>query len=274
MTSAGARSSWPSASSTRRRRASRSTSSSTTRAPPSRCSARSSRSAPTVAAMPTTTGLAGDLCRSRAPRTPTRPAQLAELETLLASDQVDCLGIESAIPDAFVDIINKYVDAGIPVFTQNTDVPNSKRFAFFALNERDSGHANGVTTANLVKAHGPHHRHHRHGLRQRPQALGAGPHGRLRGGLQDGLPGRQVRPGREERACRSARPTSPSRRSSTRSGPYLPGQPGRQPVLPHRPGRRGRGRRSSTSRATPARSGRPASTSACPSSMPSTRASS
>ena len=29
--------------------------------------------------------------------------------------------------------INKFVEAGIPGFTQNTDVPSSKRFAFFAL---------------------------------------------------------------------------------------------------------------------------------------------
>ena len=81
-------------------------------------------------------------------------AQLAELDALFASDQVDCLGIESHVPNAFVDIINKYVDAGIPVFTQNTDVPSSKRFAFFALNERDAGRINGRVTAELVTAQG------------------------------------------------------------------------------------------------------------------------
>jgi len=93
-------------------------------------------------------------CRLAGPATTDNTAQLSELETLLASDQVDCLGIESPLPDAFVDIINKYVDAGIPVFSQNADVPDSKRFAFFALNEVDSGKANGIETANLVKANG------------------------------------------------------------------------------------------------------------------------
>ena len=90
-------------------------------------------------------------CRLTGPPTTDQTAQLAELETLLASDQVDCLGLQSITPDAYVDIINKYVDAGIPVFTQNTDVANSKRFAFFALNEFDAGIANGRTTATLVQ---------------------------------------------------------------------------------------------------------------------------
>jgi ribose transport system substrate-binding protein len=93
-------------------------------------------------------------CRLTGPPSTDQTAQLAELETMLASDQVDCLGIQSITPDAYVDIINKYVDAGIPVFTQNTDVPNSKRFAFFALNEFDAGVANGRTTANLVNEKG------------------------------------------------------------------------------------------------------------------------
>jgi ribose transport system substrate-binding protein len=93
-------------------------------------------------------------CRLTGPATTDQTAQLAELETLLASNQVDCLGIQSITPDAYVDIINKYIDAGIPVFTQNTDVPNSKRFAFFALDERSSGTTNGKATAEIVKAKG------------------------------------------------------------------------------------------------------------------------
>lgn len=93
-------------------------------------------------------------CRLTGPASTDQTAQLAELETLLTSEQVDCLGIQSIVPDAYVDIINKYVDAGIPVFTQNTDVPNSKRFAFFALDERDAGRINGRTTASIVQTNG------------------------------------------------------------------------------------------------------------------------
>ena len=55
-------------------------------------------------------------CRLTGPASTDQTGQLAELETLLTSDQVDCLGIQSPLPDAFVDIINKFVDAGIPVF--------------------------------------------------------------------------------------------------------------------------------------------------------------
>lgn len=91
-------------------------------------------------------------CRLTGPASTDQTAQLAELETLLTSNQVDCLGIQSIQPNAYVDIINTYVEAGIPVFTQNTDVPNSKRFAFFALNERDAGRANGKATAEIAKA--------------------------------------------------------------------------------------------------------------------------
>jgi ribose transport system substrate-binding protein len=94
------------------------------------------------------------VCRLTGPATTDQTAQLAELETLLTSEQVDCLGVQSIVPDAYVDIINRYIDAGVPVFTQNTDVPNSKRFAFFALNERDAGTVNGRHTGQLVKAAG------------------------------------------------------------------------------------------------------------------------
>jgi ribose transport system substrate-binding protein len=93
-------------------------------------------------------------CRLTGPASTDQAAQLAELETLLTTEQVDCLGSQSITPDAYVDIINRYVDAGIPVFTQNTDVPNSKRFAFFALNERDAGRVSGRTTAELVQDQG------------------------------------------------------------------------------------------------------------------------
>jgi ribose transport system substrate-binding protein len=91
-------------------------------------------------------------CRLTGPTSTDTNAQLAELETLLKSDQVDCLTLHSPGPDAFVDIINQFVEAGIPVFTENTDVPSSKRFAFFAINEFNAGKQNGTATANLVKA--------------------------------------------------------------------------------------------------------------------------
>jgi ABC-type sugar transport system substrate-binding protein len=91
-------------------------------------------------------------CRNAGPATTNNTAQLTELQTLLTSQQVDCLGIEVPEPGPFVDIINKYVAAGIPVFTENADAPDSHRFAFFAINELQGGILNGKTTAQLVQA--------------------------------------------------------------------------------------------------------------------------
>lgn len=93
-------------------------------------------------------------CRLTGPVTTNSGAQLAELETLLNGNQVDCLALQSPLPDQYVDVINKYVAAGIPVFTFNNDVPNSKRFAFYALSEKEAGAINGAQTANLVKSQG------------------------------------------------------------------------------------------------------------------------
>jgi ABC-type sugar transport system substrate-binding protein len=78
--------------------------------------------------------------------------QLSQLETLLASEGVDCLVLQTPLPGQFVRVIDKFVDQGIPVFTFNIDVDKSKRFAFTALNEEEAGRVNGVETAKLVKA--------------------------------------------------------------------------------------------------------------------------
>ncbi|HUW77689.1 MAG TPA: substrate-binding domain-containing protein, partial [Candidatus Nanopelagicaceae bacterium] len=93
-------------------------------------------------------------CRLTGPVTTNAGAQLSELETLLNAGQVDCLGLQSPLPDQYVDIINKYVAAGVPVFTFNNDVPNSNRFAFYALSEEQAGKTNGIQTAQLVKSRG------------------------------------------------------------------------------------------------------------------------
>jgi ribose transport system substrate-binding protein len=93
-------------------------------------------------------------CRMVGPVNPDTTQQLAELETLLNSGQVDCLALQPPLPNQFTAIINKYADAGIPVFTLNIDAPKAKRFAFYALNEVQAGTINGEETAKLVKAQG------------------------------------------------------------------------------------------------------------------------
>jgi len=93
-------------------------------------------------------------CRMVGPVNPDTTKQLAELETLLNSGQVDCLALQPPLPNQFTGIINKYADAGIPVFTLNIDAPKAKRFAFYALNEVQAGMINGEATANLIKSKG------------------------------------------------------------------------------------------------------------------------
>jgi ribose transport system substrate-binding protein len=93
-------------------------------------------------------------CRTVGPVNPDTTKQLAELETLLNSGQVDCLALQPPLPNQFTGIINKYADAGIPVFTLNIDAPKAKRFAFYALNELQAGKINGEATARLIKEKG------------------------------------------------------------------------------------------------------------------------
>jgi ABC-type sugar transport system substrate-binding protein len=95
-------------------------------------------------------------CQLTGPVNTDIPKQLSQLETLLRSEQVDCLVLQPPLPGEFTNIINEYVNAGIPVYTFNIDVPNSHRFAFTALNEKQAGEVNGFTTATLVKQKGLH----------------------------------------------------------------------------------------------------------------------
>ena len=53
-----------------------------------------------------------------------------------------------------MDLVNDYIAAGVPVFTYNTDIEASNRFAFFALQEVAAASINGRVTAELVQAQG------------------------------------------------------------------------------------------------------------------------
>ena len=56
---------------------------------------------------------------SIAPATPGTdvPQQIAQIEALLNTEQIDCLAIEPADSNSFTDIVQRAIDAGIPVFT-------------------------------------------------------------------------------------------------------------------------------------------------------------
>lgn len=92
-------------------------------------------------------------CRLAGPATTNAAQQLSELETLQSSSQVDCLVLQTP-DDTFTSIVNRYVDGGIPVFTENTDLPDSNRFAFYALDEAAAAESNGQITASIVSADG------------------------------------------------------------------------------------------------------------------------
>ena len=73
-------------------------------------------------------------------------AQAATIESLMASADIDCLAVEAANPRLLTDVIDTAVDAGIPVFAVGGDNPNSKRFAFYGLDD----YAAGETAGSLV----------------------------------------------------------------------------------------------------------------------------
>jgi ABC-type sugar transport system substrate-binding protein len=93
-------------------------------------------------------------CRMVGPASTDTAAQLAELEALLNSSQVDCLVVQTGEPKSFVKTVNQYVDKGIPVFGENGDIADSKRFAFYALDEFEAAKANGELTAAVMAEQG------------------------------------------------------------------------------------------------------------------------
>ena len=93
-------------------------------------------------------------CSLVGPAQPSVVDHVAMLDALLAAGDVDCLALQSHPPEGLVDLVNNYVAAGIPVFTYNTDIEASNRFAFFALQEVAAAAINGRVTAELVQAQG------------------------------------------------------------------------------------------------------------------------
>jgi ABC-type sugar transport system substrate-binding protein len=63
------------------------------------------------------------------------PAQINQIQSLVAAGQVDCVGVEPVTPDAFKNVINNSVSAGVPMFTVNTDSPASHRFSYSGVDD-------------------------------------------------------------------------------------------------------------------------------------------
>ncbi|MDB5076525.1 MAG: hypothetical protein JWO42_2704 [Chloroflexi bacterium] len=80
-------------------------------------------------------------------------AQISQIKTLISSGQVDCLAIEPVTPDAFADIFNTAFQAGVPVFSVNTDAPKAHRFTYYGIDEVAGGKVVGKYTTSWLAQH-------------------------------------------------------------------------------------------------------------------------
>lgn len=79
-------------------------------------------------------------------------AQISEIETLL--DQMDGLAISSVSTDALAPLINRVVEAGIPVISYNTDNPDSDRLVFAGQDLIQSGREAGSLMGEILGGEG------------------------------------------------------------------------------------------------------------------------
>ena len=78
--------------------------------------------------------------------------QISEIETLMS--QMDGLAISSVSTDALAPLINRVVEAGIPVISYNTDNPDSARLVFAGQDLVQSGRAAGTLMAKVLGGDG------------------------------------------------------------------------------------------------------------------------
>ncbi|WP_157019964.1 sugar ABC transporter substrate-binding protein [Mesorhizobium xinjiangense] len=78
--------------------------------------------------------------------------QISEIETLMG--RMDGLAISSVSTDALAPLIDRVLDAGIPVVTFNTDNPDSKRLAFAGQDLIQSGREAGKLMAKVLGGQG------------------------------------------------------------------------------------------------------------------------
>lgn len=79
-------------------------------------------------------------------------AQISEIETLM--EQMDGLAISSVSTDALAPLIDRMIEAGIPVVTYNTDNPDSARLAFAGQDLVQSGREAGTLMAEVLGGEG------------------------------------------------------------------------------------------------------------------------
>jgi ABC-type sugar transport system substrate-binding protein len=80
--------------------------------------------------------------------------QLSQIESLAAAGQIDCLALDGGGDPAFVRIIDRLIDDGIPVFTTGTDLVDSKRLGTFHTDWEFEGQLDAKATADFFEAKG------------------------------------------------------------------------------------------------------------------------
>jgi ribose transport system substrate-binding protein len=87
---------------------------------------------------------------------PASADQLKQKEILESyiTQRVDGIAISALSGDFLNDTINRAIDAGIPVVTWDSDAPNSKRIAFYGVDDLASGRILGEQTIKLLGGKG------------------------------------------------------------------------------------------------------------------------
>ena len=88
-----------------------------------------------------------------APATADELKQKEILESAI-TQKVDGIAISALNGDFLTETINKAVDAGIPVVTWDSDAPNSKRYAFYGVDDLASGRIMGQQAVRLLDGKG------------------------------------------------------------------------------------------------------------------------
>ena len=89
----------------------------------------------------------------RAPDTADQLRQKEILESFI-TQRVDGIAISTLNGDFLTETINRAVEAGIPVVTWDSDAPNSKRQAFYGVDDFESGRIMGQQAITLLNGKG------------------------------------------------------------------------------------------------------------------------
>lgn len=76
------------------------------------------------------------------------------IQSLIDSGSIDCLAVEADGTDSFVEVIDRAVNSGIPAFTVGGDSAESRRFAFYGLDDRATGKLVGTTVGEWAARSG------------------------------------------------------------------------------------------------------------------------